>query len=203
MTKTKKIILIIDIILLTILTLAVMLNKTVTFDEWIFKTLHEITEGKFLDFFKLFTELGSTKGIAITSIIVLVLLFKKGGINNFINVASIAIINKTSKIIIRRERPEWKLIEHGGYSYPSGHSMATFCLYGYLIFLANKYIKNKYLKYTIYIICGLIILLIGMSRIYLGVHYASDVIGGYLITLAFLLIVTSIEKNYKIFADKK
>ena len=198
MTKTKKIILIVDIIILTIFTMAVMLGKTIVIDEWVFKTLHEITDGKYIDFFKVFTELGSSKGIAITSIIILIVLFKKGGINNFINIVSITIINQSAKFIIRRERPEWKLIEHGGYSYPSGHSMATFCLYGYLIFLANKYIKNKYLKYMIYLICGWIIFLIGMSRIYLGVHYVSDVIGGYLITLAFLLIVTSIEKNIKI-----
>lgn len=197
MTKTKKIILIVDIIILTIFTMAVMLGKTIVIDEWVFKTLHEITDGKYIDFFKVFTELGSSKGIAITSIIILIVLFKKGGINNFINIVSITIINQSAKFIIRRERPEWKLIEHGGYSYPSGHSMATFCLYGYLIFLANKYIKNKYLKYMIYLICGLIIFLIGMSRIYLGVHYVSDVIGGYLITLAFLLIVTSIEKKHK------
>lgn len=193
MTKTKKIILLINIIAITILTIAVLLNNTAILDEWIFKSLHSMTNGKYIDFFKTFTELGSTKGILITALLILIILFKKGGINNTINIVAIALINQSSKFIIKRPRPTWKIIEQAGYSYPSGHSMATFCLYGYLIFLAHKHIKEKWLRITIYITCSLIIFLIGLSRIYLGVHYASDVIGGYLITFAFLLVITSLE----------
>lgn len=198
MTKAKKIILIIDILVLIIFTIEVLLNNTYILDEWFFKSIHNITNGKYIDFFKAFTELGSTKGIIITTIIILILLFKKGGINNTINIIAIIIINQSAKFIIKRPRPIWKIIEQTGYSYPSGHSMAISCLYGYLIYLASKQIKERWLRIIIYIMCSAIILLIGISRIYLGVHYASDVIGGYLITLAFLLIITSLKsKNSK------
>ena len=68
--------------------------------------------------------------------------------------------------------------------------------YGYLIYLIYRYVDNKNIKVSLIIFLSLLILMIGFSRIYLGVHYASDVIGGVVIALIYLVIyVTIIDRK--------
>ena len=68
--------------------------------------------------------------------------------------------------------------------------------YGYLIYLIYRYVDNKKIKITIFIFLSLLIPMIGFSRIYLGVHYTSDVIGGFLLGIAYLIIFISSTKKY-------
>ena len=74
--------------------------------------------------------------------------------------------------------------------------MISMAFYGFLIYLIYKYIKNKYLK--VFSICGmsLLIVMIGISRIYLGVHYTSDVIGGFLISISYLIVFIKFSNKY-------
>jgi len=73
-----------------------------------------------------------------------------------------------------------------------GHSMASMAFYGLLIYFAYKYIKNKKIKTIVCMGLSMLIPLIGFSRIYLGVHYTTDVIAGFLISIAYLIVFTSI-----------
>ena len=73
-----------------------------------------------------------------------------------------------------------------------GHSMASMAFYGLLIYFAYRYIKNKRIKTLVCAILSLLIPLIGFSRIYLGVHYTTDVIAGFLISTVYLIVFTSI-----------
>ena len=76
--------------------------------------------------------------------------------------------------------------------------MISICLYGLLIYLVNKKIKNKILRVILTILLVMIILGIGISRIYVGVHYPSDVLGGYLLSLAILIFtLTTVNKYYR------
>lgn len=121
---------------------------------------------------------------------------KKIKIALVLNLIIATALNFILKNIVQRPRPtEFRIIEETGYSFPSGHSMVSMAFYGYLIYLTYKYIKNKYLKFGIITLLSLLIISIGISRIYLGVHYTSDVIAGFLISIAYLIIFTKVVEK--------
>ncbi len=142
-----------------------------------------------------FTFLGSFAGLTLIIIIsFLVLKNKKISLLISINLLIIFLLNNLLKFIYRRPRPEFILIKESGTSFPSGHSMCSIAFYGLLIYLANKYIKNKKKKVLFDSFLVLLILLIGFSRIYLNVHYFTDVIFGYIFGLLSLLLFINIVK---------
>ena len=113
-----------------------------------------------------------------------------------INLIVTAIFNLLLKNIIRRNRPVgYRLVEETGFSFPSGHSMASMAFYGLIIYLVFKYVKNKYAKIALCTFLSILIASIGISRIYLGVHYASDVLAGFMISLSYLTLFTHLIKN--------
>ena len=121
---------------------------------------------------------------------------KKIGLSIISNIVIITVLNQLLKRILQRPRPtEFRIVEETGYSFPSGHSMVSMAFYGYLIYLIYRYIKNKYVKRTLITILSILICLIGISRIYLGVHYTSDVLGGFLLSISYLVVyISSIKK---------
>ena len=122
---------------------------------------------------------------------------KKIGILINLNLVIATAMNLILKNILQRERPtEYRLIDEKGYSFPSGHSMVSMAFYGFLIYLIYKYVKNSKLKYISISLLGILIILIGISRIYLGVHYTSDVLAGFLISISYLILYTSIVGKY-------
>lgn len=147
---------------------------------------------------KVITNMGSAFFLITVSAILLVTIKnKKIGISITLNLITIAGLNLLLKNIVQRPRPtDFRLIDESGYSFPSGHSMVSMAFYGFLIYLAYKYIKNNKLKMLLSIVLGLIPLLIGISRIYLGVHYTSDVIGGFMVSISYLIIYTRIVKKF-------
>ena len=74
--------------------------------------------------------------------------------------------------------------------------MISMAFYGYIIYLIYKYVKNKYIKWISIVLLSILICSIGISRIYLGVHYTSDVLGGFLISLSYLIVYTLIVNRY-------
>lgn len=141
---------------------------------------------------KVITELG---GVAFTVLAgVLIFMFCKK-IRWFVtfDLVGVTLINQAIKHIIRRPRPNvLRLVEEDGYSFPSGHSMVSMAFYGIIIYLVYKNVTNKYLKWTLITLLSLLILSIGFSRIYVGVHYFTDVAGGFLLGLAYLIIYINI-----------
>lgn len=143
---------------------------------------------------KVITFLGDAISIIILTILSIIFVKnKKNKIFIAINAALITLLNVLIKNLVKRPRPEgFRIISESGYSFPSGHSMVSTAFYGLFIYLAYKYIENKKLKKFICITLSILILLIGTSRVYLGVHYGSDVIAGFVLSIAYLIVFTSI-----------
>ena len=138
--------------------------------------------------------LGSAVALITLSLgLILLLKNKKNSKIIVLNLILVFILNRILKLIIARPRPEvLKLVLENGYSFPSGHAMVSFGFYGFLIYLLNKNVNSKKIKYPLIVFLSLLILLIGISRIYLGVHYATDVIGGFIIAFIYLVIFIKI-----------
>ena len=135
--------------------------------------------------------------IIISTMLLLAIKDKKIGLLIFLNLVIESLLNALLKNIIQRPRPEGiKLIIEKGYSFPSGHSMASMAFYGFIIYLIYKYVKNKKIKWTLIVLLSILIISIGLSRIYLGVHYTSDVIGAFLISISYLIIYTDLINKF-------
>lgn len=136
--------------------------------------------------------------IGLTVILFFIIKNKKIGLSIFSNLVIVTVLNQLLKYILQRPRPtEYRIINESGYSFPSGHSMVSMAFYGYLIYLIYKYAKNKYVKWTSIILLSILIGLIGLSRIYLGVHYTSDVLAGFLISISYLITyITILDKTF-------
>lgn len=198
----KKIFIPISLLLLFIInTILVISNKVSLIDksihDFVIKFSSEITTS----IMKIFTFFGSTIFIVILSIILFIIfMILKQKDKAFKTAGAIiisTIINNIIKIIIRRPRPEYITVVEKTFSYPSGHTMASTTLYGILLYLLLKSNLNKTYKIGFGIILGNLPLLVGISRIYLGAHFFSDVFGGYLLSGLILTIVYYIDEIKK------
>ena len=153
------------------------------------------------------TGIGSTTCLAILSIILLCfLLYKKRYQNSLllaIGMLGGLLIELFIKAIIQKERPEGMLIAETGYSFPSAHAMMALVFFAILIYTVKDDIKNAFWRYLLIAASILIVLLVSFSRLYLRVHWLSDVIGGliigflWLFLLVFTLKFASNRKLYK------
>lgn len=161
-----------------------------TIDTSIYNLIAKLINTNLTSIMTFISHLGSAVAL-ITLAIGFIILFKNKKHSLFVtlNLILVFVLNRLLKLIIARPRPEvLKIVEAGGYSFPSGHSMISFGFYGFLIYLAYKNIRTKKIKYPLIISLAILILLIGISRIYLGVHYFTDVIGGFVIGFVYLLV---------------
>ena len=133
------------------------------------------------------------------SLLVLLLLYcsvfapgKRPGMFCALNLVLVVLLNVVLKELVQRPRPEnISLVVETGFSFPQGilWLLWPFCL---LVWLVWHYEKDRTMRYACCAGFSLIILLIGISRIYLGVHYASDVLAGFCVSLAWLALYTRI-----------
>lgn len=109
--------------------------------------------------------------------------------------------NIVLKKVINRARPSLEhLVTVNTLSYPSGHAMSAMAFYGFLIYLCLRYDMRRWVRYLFVTILVLLIVSIGVSRIYLGVHYPSDVAGGFiggLIWIAFCAVVFNLIELFR------
>ena len=172
-------------------------------DNIIDKTIYNIVISTKSDItttiFKIITSFAGVKFIILACIII-VFIKKLKHLRYLIilNVINDTTINSILKLIFKRERPiDLMIVEETGYSFPSGHTMIAAIFYGFIIYLVSKSKYKKKTKIVINTILTILILLIGISRIYLGVHYATDVIASYLISISYLIIFIHFVEKYQ------
>lgn len=199
MKKSKSVILTISLSLFAIILILILTKNISAFDNFIYSLIMKIKSNKMTEFMKIVTKFGSTSTIIILCLASLSSLYKQylGSFYLCINMVLSTILNQSLKFIVQRPRPDlsMRLISETGYSFPSGHAMASISFYGFIIFLVLISNLKQKVKNIIVIILSFIILLVGISRIYLGVHYASDVIGGYLLSISLLMITTTVVRK--------
>jgi membrane-associated phospholipid phosphatase len=137
-------------------------------------------------FFQFITEVGDLNGYIVLTALCAILfwiVFKNWRfVLEIVFVLAISgLANVALKQVINRARPDAEhLVSVATLSYPSGHAMSAIAFYGFLIYLFYNFKLNVWVKTLTILILGLLILAIGISRIYLGVHYPSDIAGGYI-----------------------
>ncbi len=195
--KEKKNIIILSIlfILFIIVTILVCLGLTNSIDSSVYNFIISF-RSRFLDnYFRFITSCGNASYVIILLGICIVLMRNKQALYLCFSSSSSVVFNTIVKNIVRRDRPSvLRLITQGGYSYPSGHTMISMCCYGYLFYYVFNNVKNKYLRIFLLILLGILIISIPISRIYLGVHYFSDIIGGLLLGGCILFAVIKYGK---------
>lgn len=172
------------VLLLVVIYLAAIVRNSkvgVLFDYKVLNILHKSTNNLILNISKIISFLGSYKAIGISMILLFIYFRKSKRKNDFIfilfNSLGVSVINYIIKLIVNRTRPiDYFRIEYSGLSFPSGHSMVNMSF-----ILAILFIFNKENKKTINIIGYLYIMCMGLSRLYLGVHWPTDVLAGFIL----------------------
>lgn len=205
-----------------------MLNTIIKFDLFINNKITELWSPALTKIMVILTDAGSPENLLILSAFLIIFfifpvkLLRNNGASKknfysaffvFFSMAGGALIHILLKEIIGRERPENSLIAKTDFSMPSGHATMAIIFFSLLIYLFKDKIKNKFLKYLFIALNIILIISIGFSRIYLNVHWFSDVLAGYglglfwltLLILIFKTIIGIFNKSLemaKIFIDK-
>ena len=191
MKKRKTIFLSMGIILFLIIGIMVINNNEgILFDEFILDIIHSNYSPLLFFIMKMISFIGSAYFLvpAMFVAIAYTLVKKNYYTSKLLLLSTLGsyLMNLLLKIIFKRGRPlEYFLVDQGGLSYPSGHSMVTMTFYMTLSYIISNRIENKDNKKFIYLFSYTMIILMGLSRLYLGVHWPTDVIGGYLIGYVF------------------
>lgn len=107
----------------------------------------------------------------------------------FLNILFVFLVNNILKKIFLRPRPYSEIVpDITGYSFPSGHAMCSIAFYGLLIYFIHKYVNNRFIKIFVSLFLILLIIIIGFSRIYLSVHFFTDVVMGYVFGIILLIL---------------
>lgn len=173
-----------------------------TINDW----LHQSLSLKFKPILIGITTLGNpTSIVGLVLVVCLVCyyykLYSAAGFVLF-NVTIYTGLNHVIKSLVTRPRPAYEHFVHaGGYSFPSGHASGSLLFWGSLWILSRYLIQNRTWRRVSTIICALLPLLIGLSRIYVQVHYPTDVLGGFLLAAGCLSLTSLAFKQQQLFPN--
>ena len=184
-----------SILLFLLLAFLVALKLTTHVDEAVSKLFIELRNPGLTMFFKQITDFGYVQVLVILIAVILIVFHKyRFAYILPIHVGICVIFNLLLKNLFLRPRPTFPhLVEETGFSFPSGHAMVTMTAYGYLIYVVYHYIKIPWLKYLLITVLSCLIILVGISRIFLGVHYLTDVLAGFSISIFYLMVFTKLK----------
>lgn len=178
-------------------------GETRQFDEATRAAVHQLASPVLTTIMRGFSFVGSTIALTIASIVVVVrLVMRKLGLEARLFALTMlggALLNMTLKLAFKRARPVpfFNLSTPETYSFPSGHSLMSACFFGALAAILTVRIKSRRVRVIVWIVASAMFLLIGFSRIYLGVHHTTDVIAGFTAALIWILIIRFVEIRVK------
>ena len=174
-------------------------GETRQFDDVTRAAVHQLASPALTVVMRAVSFLGSTWFLFVATTIVIVgfALRKWGREAKLLALTMIgaALLNISLKLAFKRPRPVpfFDLTIPETYSFPSGHALTSCCFFGALAAFLTARMKNKQARIAVWIVCAAMFLLIGFSRIYLGVHYTTDVIAGFAAALIWILVVRFVE----------
>lgn len=152
---------------------------------------------------KVITYMGNWQ--TITAICVILLLFKRTrityGVPLSIGALLVSLANKGIKAIAMRPRPDAELflIEQGGWSFPSGHAITSMFFFGMAIWLVRRNVENRIMANILTVLLAIPMVMIGVSRVYLGVHYPTDVLAGWCLGIVTIAIFSRVVTRFSTF----
>ena len=184
------------------LALEVRRGETLRFDGWVRSSLHQHASPGLTAAMKTFTVVGSSiPMLLLLATMVSAFWFARlcrQAMMMAIAMAGALIIELSLKHVFHRARPEpyFNVPLPTSYSFPSGHALSAACFYGMLALLVAARVRRRSYRIAIRTVCGLMIAAIGISRIYLGVHYPSDVVGGYTTACVWLVALNAAQNRF-------
>ena len=182
------------------LAVAVETNGIAGFDETVRMELHGLASPLLTLLVEKLTWLGTLGVLALFGVVAAAVLVharrRDGAVLLAVIMAGAVVLENGLKFSFQRVRPPpFFGSEPVTYSFPSGHALFSLCFYGGLAIAASRSMQSAAMKTGIWIATVLLVLAIGGTRIYLGVHYPSDVLGGYLVAIGWIAIVLSAEQR--------
>ncbi len=178
-------------------------NELVNFDTSLSLWLYSLRSPILTTLMSLISFFGQEVAITLAVAVVVVFLIKRHqreAVLFTLTLAAEGIFNAVLKNWIERPRPTFAAVTViNEYSFPSGHSSNAFVFYALAAYFAYHFTGKKKLSFAIAIISALIIILVGVSRVYLGVHYPTDVLAGYLVGFWWFLTMIVLEKTFVFF----
>jgi undecaprenyl-diphosphatase len=206
MNKRNVWFVVVPFMLFTALAICIEADIATHFEGWVYHEAARHMSPFLTAFMKVITHLGDAVSVIVLCLATFVVpkLRRTIALPTSTAVISSALINVILKQIFARNRPNiLRLISETGYSFPSGHSMVSAAFYSMLIFMAFRYIKSGPKRIAVSSLFLILVVLIGISRIYLGVHFAGDVLGGWLFGFAVSSTVYLIWSNRKNITEKE
>ena len=170
-------------------------GDTLAFDNAVREFIHSFASGWLTTLMQAVTFCGSTIFLSIVSVVVIALFLRKSHKHSAalfaVTMAGAVILNFVLKISFVRERPlpYFDTALPTSYSFPSGHALYALCFYGSLAWIYAAHVHYKIRQFLIWSSAAILIVMIGLSRVYLGVHYPSDVLAGYAAAFVWLVAV--------------
>ena len=175
---------------------------TTPFDANVRHSIHSVSTPRVTQLLSAATSLGSQAVVIGVSAFSGILMFLKRRRDRallvVVTMSGAEVLLSILKRHFHRQRPEpfFDTRLPPSYSFPSGHALLSFCCYGLLAALGSAYLRGR-IRWLIRICAAALILAIGVSRIYLGLHYPTDVIAGYLVAIAWTAVVAAIYAHFR------